>query len=275
MSILSRLANRASRYIKARVQSTLGARSRARPPGNMRTSSGKPPIRPYGSSPGAPPVVGGPGVDGHSGATGLSGVLAAERRRNDENGDDDDFDDIQLLGRDAGYDQEEFQRLEPKMRRVSSSNVFSYAFEMETARQGILYVTFLDYTPKDAGGDGSKKNSPGSTYAYYDFPLAKFKQFEAMAASTAGGAVWDYCRVRHSGFEHQHSYRLVQSAGDYIPRKATAGGWKARSVPTLGIGKRSARRSTLKPRTMHFRAQANNGAPNRGAPNRGNPNRGS
>jgi hypothetical protein len=196
-------------------------------------------------------------------------------------GDDDDNDDgdIEYLGRGEQYDEQAWQAFVSNMREVSSSNVFSYGYRAETKTMGILYVTFLASVPKSFGGTG-ERSGPGSTYAYYDFPLAKFRAFESMAGSSAGGAVWDFCRVRHSRFEHQHTYQLVQVSGDYVPRKATAKGFKRRQVAAPGMGRRSAHaRQQLPEQAMTFRRQLPqrnraNGTPNRGRPNRGEPNRG-
>ena len=154
------------------------------------------------SQPGPPPVIG--GGSGQRPPTG--NAPSAED-------DDDEFDDIETLGRDYSYDEDDMQLLDAKMRQVSSSNVYGYAFQSETKTMGILYVTFLEHTPKDSGGSGVRGKGPGSTYAYYNFPVRKFKQFESMAETSAGGAVWDYCRVRHSMFEHQHTYRLSDTKG--------------------------------------------------------------
>lgn len=184
---------------------------------------------------------------------------------------DEEFDDIQLLGRDESYDSEGWSAFQSTMRMVESSNVYAYGFQPENNRSGILYVTFLNWAPKDMGGDASREGA-GPTYAYYDFPIAKYKAFEAEASSSAGSAVWDFCRVRHSAFEHQHTYRLIQTAGDYVPRKATAGGLKARSVRNSGPA-----RQQLLPRSTAYR-QVHPGrdyaaSPNRAQPNRGRPDR--
>ncbi len=196
--------------------------------------------------------------------------------------DDDDYTPIQLLGRDEGYDEQGWAEFVSKMRQVNSSNVYAYGFQREDANKGILYVTFLNWTPREFGGDGSR-SGPGPTYAYYDFPWSKYMAFQSAAASSAGGAVWDYCRVRHSMFEHQHTYRLIQTAGDYVPRKVTAKGYKERQVANIGIGKRGGHaRQQLDAQPMAFRRVLPQKAyppdyhagPNRGKPNRGEPNRG-
>lgn len=189
--------------------------------------------------------------------------------------DDEPDDEIEYLGRGEQYDEETWPQFLANMRQVSSSNVYAYGFVAETRSMGILYVTFLNWTPKDFGGDGSR-SGPGATYAYYNFPVMKFRAFQSMAESSAGSAVWDYCRVRHSVFEHQHTYQLVSTSGDYVPRKATAKGFKRRQVAAAGMGRRQAHsRQQLPEQAMAFRkVLPNRGSPNRGSPNRGQPNRG-
>lgn len=263
MSLLNRLAQIASGYIRQR-QRNAGVRPSPRPPSGGVSSSGPPPVQTSGGRGGArkPPIVG-------------SGARASDD-------DDEEYDNIQLLGRDASYDEELFDNLASRMRQVSSSNIYGYGFEPESKNMGILYVTFLEYVPVSAGGSGERGSGPGPTYAYYNFPVAKFKQFERMAESSAGKAVWDYCRVRHSRYEHQHTYRLIQVTGDYVPRKVYSKGFRARAVPSVGIGRRGFQRSTLAPaRNMvnnqprdFARQLPNRGVPNRAAPNRGSPNRG-
>lgn len=174
---------------------------------------------------------------------------------------------VGTLGRGSiGYDEELAKALITREHRVESSNVYSFVFEREGVRTGILYVTFLAWSP---GVD--RRAGPGSTYAYYDVPLAKYNQFARAAASSAGKAVWDYLRVRGSIWEHQHTYRivggtLVQGGGQYVPRKATQGGYRKRAVTNVGVGRRGVTRSTLPER----RFRARKAEPNRAAPNRGN-----
>ncbi|MFG0261019.1 MAG: hypothetical protein ACF788_01315 [Novipirellula sp. JB048] len=183
--------------------------------------------------------------------------------------DGEEFDDIQLLGRDAGYHADDFAAVMDSMRRtLGSSNVWGYFFERESRRTGIMYVTFL----RDV--NGKKTDQPGPTYAYYDVSVTKANEFQRMAATSAGSAVWDYFRIRGTVYGHQHQYRLVHASGEYVPRKATPQGWKARAVPNLGVGRRGFRRNTLSPRTFG-NGGPNRGGPDRGGPNRGTPNRGS
>jgi hypothetical protein len=179
------------------------------------------------------------------------------------NDDEEEFDEIQLLGRDVGYHADDFAAVMDSMRRTpGSSNVWGYFFERESRRSGIMYVTFL------AEVDGKKVDSPGPTYAYYDVSVRKANEFQKMSAVSAGGAVWDQFRIRGTVHGHQHQYRLVHVSGEYVPRKATPLGFKARAVPNIGIGRRGFRRNTLSPQTF------SRGGPDRGGPNRGNPNRG-
>lgn len=175
------------------------------------------------------------------------------------------FDEIKLLGRDASYDHGDFAAVMDGMRRVSSSNVYGYYFEREQRNMGILYVTFLETLENGKRGSG-----PGPTYAYYNVPVRKAIEFQKATASSAGEAVWDYLRVRGSVFAHQHMYRLIHVSGEYVPRKATALGYKARAVPNLGIGRRGFQRNTLQP--IHFsRHDPRRGDPVRGEPDRGRP----
>jgi hypothetical protein len=154
------------------------------------------------------------------------------------------YDDITLLGRDRAYDDDRLGVVMTRMRKVSSSNVYGYYFEREAGSRnpnaGILYVTFL-------GGEADDRSGPGPTYAYYDVPVSKWRQFDAAADASAGGAVWDYLRVRGSAWQHQQRYRLIQVEGDYIPRKATRFGYKTRNLTSGGVGRRSFRRSTRAP----------------------------
>lgn len=196
--------------------------------------------------------------------------------RGDTEEEEEDLDEetlIQTLGRGMGYDAEDDAALISREIKVESSNVYSFVYERESQRSGILYVTFLAWTP------GSRQRSgPGPTYAYYDVPLRKYHEFEQAATThSAGGAVWDYLRVRGSVHQHQHQYRIVagvlmQDGGQYVPRKATAWGFRRRSIAAHGVGRRSSVRSQLPERRYTDRVvRPNRGTPNRGEPNRGTP----
>lgn len=184
----------------------------------------------------------------------------------DDYGDELGYGDIQLLGRDASYDLADWQAFMDAMRLTpGSSNVFGYYFERESRTRGILYVTFKANSKDEKGG-------PGQTYAYYDVPVRKWHQFDKASAASAGKAVWDYLRVRGTIWGHQHRYRLVQSHGDYVPRKATPQGYRNRAVlEPGGIGRRSYRRNTLPEQRFDARGKPNRGRPDRGEPNRGAP----
>ncbi|MCC7334434.1 MAG: hypothetical protein IT422_05040 [Pirellulaceae bacterium] len=269
MSRLTRLAQAISAYWRSRIQGTAG--------GHL------PPVDPRGypdQRSGAPPIDPRLARDRRSGAPPI--IPPRPPTGNAPTGDDDDgYDEVRLLGRDESYDEQGWEEFKLSMRQVESSNVYAYGFQQESSTMGILYVTFLNWLPKDFGGDGSR-SGPGATYAYYDFPIGKYKAFEGMAASSAGGAVWDFCRVRHSVFEHQHTYRLIQTGGDYTPRKATAKGFKSRQPAAIGAGRRNLKgqlaNRQLPPRDASFRRQLPKrnyaASPNRGTPNRGTPNRG-
>lgn len=228
---------------------------------------------------------------------------------------DEVYDDIQLLGRDRSYvEAGAVDQLMTKMRRVKSSNVWGYYFEIEgNPHTGLLYVTFLADSPP---GGGDRPQAPGSTYVYFDVPTKKYREFARASDSSAGRAVWDYLRVRGTVWQHQHRYRFLQNQGEYVPRKATRKGFQSRThhnpladkipnatwsalqrlekspnpqVREYGRRKRRElmqlaghRRSTLAPRLFMASAsggsgsagQPNRGGPNRGSPNRGGPNRG-
>lgn len=186
-------------------------------------------------------------------------------------------------GRGASYDYDAWESLQQREIRVlQSSNVYSYFFEAPESRHapGILYVTFLHWEP---GMKSEERSGPGATYAYYDVPRKKYFEFESAAKASAGKAVWDYCRVRGTHWEHQHRYRLIQTTGEYVPRKATKLGFASRTKIKAGLGpegRKAANRNILSKRKPFFRESTlaprklSNGTPNRGTPNRGEPNRG-
>lgn len=219
------------------------------------------------------------------------------------------YDEIELLGRDRSYDDENaVSRIMDKMRQVSSSNVWGYYFELEgNPHTGLLYVTFL----AESSPGGKRSQAPGSTYVYFDVPTKKYHEFARASDASAGKAVWDYLRVRGTVWEHQHRYRFIQNEGEYVPRKATRTGFRTRhqqnpfaaripnetwsalsrleksqntAVSDYGrqmrrklLQKAGHRRSTLAPRTFLTRSSQsesldlNRGTPNRGGPNRGRP----
>lgn len=205
---------------------------------------------------------------------------------------EDDFDQIDIFGRDASYADDLMDNVKAsEVRVVSSSNVYSYSWEDEgdDPRKGILYVTYLEWYP---GMKNSERSGPGATYAYYDFPRERFEDFESRAEESAGKAVWDYCRVRGTQHGHQHRYRLISISGKYVPRKATAKGFKDRTLIQPGLSPHQRRtlykiarlfssdRSELRNPSGFLRStlgstgKPNRAKPNRGRPDRGTPNRG-
>lgn len=185
---------------------------------------------------------------------------------------------------------DEWQYLQNGMRLVNSSNVYGYTFDQIDARKGVLYVQFLDWTPRKFGGTG-ERSGPGPVYGYFNFPVSKFNAFEDRARESAGKAVWDYCRIRGTHWGHQHPYQLIQVSGDYVPRKATRAGFRGyydpqepgkrvhgRMPAAIGIGVRNAKgqipRQQLETRLWERSALDGRGRPRRNGPNRGGPNRG-
>ena len=203
------------------------------------------------------------------------------RRQQELQAQDDQEDEIETLGRDYSYDEDDMALLSANAVEVQSSNVFSYFWQPESRSTGILYVTFLAPAP----GKNMPRQGPGATYAYYGVTLSKFRAFKEQAASSPGAAVWDHLRVRGTIFGHQVQYRLISVTGTYIPRKATARGFKTRYLKPVGrpsqvnarlpknatdrqreLERRGFRRSTLPPQEF---ARPERGNPDRGTPNRG------
>lgn len=176
---------------------------------------------------------------------------------------------IELLGRgDIGYYEPGTQALiDREIETPHSSNVYSFVYQPETRRDGILYVTFKAWQP----GQKDRPHSAGPTYAYYNVPLKIYLRFAADAQASPGGAVWDHLRQRGTIYGHHYPYRLVSgsptSTGAYVARKATPKGLKSRSVPGFGTGRRAATRSQLPER--NYRGKINRG--NSGKPNTGRP----
>jgi hypothetical protein len=199
------------------------------------------------------------------------------------------------------YDPELWDRVHRKtIRVVQSSNVYSYAWESDGSESGTLYVTYLHWAP---GMKASERSGPGATYSYGNFPRERYLQFQAASNESAGAAVWDFCRQRGTQHGHQHPVALVSVAGQYVPRKATANGFKRRTMVRAGmpLAKRKLyaqmakltqgvaslnelsddqlptgfQRSTLQSQSYApNRGEPDRGGPNRGRPNRGRPNRG-
>lgn len=152
-----------------------------------------------------------------------------------------------------------------------SSNVFSFAYDYQAST---LFVTYWGHklNPESVRqgrvkrGKGRSRTQligrPGSTvgnerggrgamYAYFDVPVRVFERMKS--AASKGKFVWDELRVRGSVYGHKYRFSLVQGQvntqrgvkGVYIPRKATAQGFRTRSVADLGTGKRGFQTSTL------------------------------
>lgn len=111
----------------------------------------------------------------------------------------------------------------------SSSNVHSYGYD-ETSRT--LQVRFL-------GGEGEHRSGPGPMYHYFHVKKEVFQRMKA--AVSKGTFIWDELRKRGSIFDHKYDYTLVgvgagagADAGglgdEYVPRKATASGFKPREI---------------------------------------------
>ena len=203
------------------------------------------------------------------------------RMRAQKDAQAEEFDEIEVLGRSYDYDPEDFSRISQGSVEVSSSNVFSYYWQPESKYTGILYVTFL----ARAVGKGQPRQGPGPTYAYFGLTMKKYQAFRREAANSPGGAVWDHLRVRGSIFGHQVQYRLISITGNYVPRKATAKGFKTRYLKPVGrpnqVNARLPQDSTQRDRQLARRGFQRStlpaqeyGQPARGEPDRGTPDRG-
>lgn len=89
---------------------------------------------------------------------------------------------------------------------------------------------------------------PGPIYSYggagRGVPPEVFNQL--VSARSAGKVVWDKLRVCGSQWQHKYVYSLVDvPQGGSVPRRATRRGLRVRSVPTVGLGRRGYRQSTL------------------------------
>ena len=164
-----------------------------------------------------------------------------------------------------------------------SSNVFSIQYD---SFFGILYVTFKAGGPPVGtkktknvctGKDGTvqvRAHRRGPTYSYggkgSPVPESVWKSF--VSAASKGKFVWTELRICGTIYGHKYPYRLVGSGVDsYVPRKATAGGFRRRALVSTDRGARPAAFSTLPERLF---GTPSRGEPDRGTPNRGEPNRG-
>lgn len=165
---------------------------------------------------------------------------------------------------------------------TGSSNVYSFSYD---ANSSTLFVTYLAHQVNASGVSrgrvkrgrnmsseqmigrrgrtvgGGQRSGRGARYAYFDVPARVFLRMQL--AASKGKFVWDELRIRGSVFGHQYRYALDQGqvtigggvSGTYIPRKATARGFRTRSVPVVGTGRRSFQTSTL-PQQEGFRTRS-------------------
>lgn len=153
-----------------------------------------------------------------------------------------------------------------------SSNVFAFQYDYQAST---LFVTYWGHKLNSGGVSkgrvrrwrgrsrpqligqagrtisGGGRGGRGARYAYFDVPMRVFERMRR--ASSKGKFVWDELRVRGTVYGHKYRYSLVQGQvstqkgvqGVYIPRKATAQGFRTRSVADLGTGRRGFQTSTL------------------------------
>lgn len=149
-----------------------------------------------------------------------------------------------------------------------SSNVYSFSYD---GKASTLFVTYKAHSinqentrtdrvkrgkrfgrpqlvGEKGGTVGKGRGGRGAMYAYFDVPARVFERMKN--AASKGKFVWDELRIRGTVFGHKFRYQLVQGqvtpgTGVYIPRKATAKGFRTRSVADLGNGRRGFQTSTL------------------------------
>lgn len=150
----------------------------------------------------------------------------------------------------------------PEIQTPESSNVFSFRYD--TFGQ-ILYVTYKAPGPVTkrtknisvcSGKEATVGHRPhirGAMYAYGGAkrPVPRHVYDSMVRARSKGKFVWSHLRVCGTIHGHQYPYRLVQGAlvgpnrtEIYVPRKATARGFRVRTVPMVGTGRRGGIRST-------------------------------
>lgn len=236
---------------EAEVADALETSSRGRTPPQSKPGAPSPPTRPKAppSPPRTNPPVTAPTAPQPSGEP-LTTTFGANQ-------------EPPRQGEESGFGQE--------ILVTNSSNVFSFSYNPTSST---LYVTYLAPLLNARGvsvgkrrkGRGTsreqligksgrtisgKSKSRGPMYAYFDVPARVFQRMKL--ASSKGKFVWDELRKRGSMWGHKYRYSLVQGAvvnqsgvsGVYIPRKATQGGYRSRSVADVGTGKRGFQTSTL------------------------------
>lgn len=179
--------------------------------------------------------------------------------------DDDDGDFIRTLPTIAAPhidDQSDEDVLSNMIETPESSNIFAFGYDHH---EHILYVQYKADGPithrtgqinqcnrEMAYMMGHRAHTPGPVYAYGSKarPIPE-QMFDSMkSASSKGEWVWQNLRVCGSQWQHQYPYILVTpsmaNGKIYIPRKATRHGFRVRTVPTVGFGKRGFSRSNLR-----------------------------
>jgi hypothetical protein len=167
-------------------------------------------------------------------------------------------------------DDANIPRLSKKYMTPNSSNVYMFQYDYLTSTCYVQYKapqinTAAVTNYQSAGGMRAmagdmgktiigKTNDPGPLYAYYDVPNKVFQTLVQAITNSAGKAVWDELRIRGSVHGHQFRYGLVSGVmvpgeggelANYVPRRAVKGGFKSRSVRTIGAGRGRYVSSTL------------------------------
>lgn len=170
----------------------------------------------------------------------------------------------------------------PEVLTPNSTNVYSFRYYRRPGEQtGTLYVTFKAHSVSNTtkghdhkGGKwsreqligtagrtvGQKGSGPGATYAYLRVPPNIYEQLHAVrnqgdqhgpGTKSPGTGVWELLRIRGTIHGHKYTYVLMQGqidtgqGGVYIPRKATAQGFRTRSLRDAGTGPGGFKTSTL------------------------------
>lgn len=138
-----------------------------------------------------------------------------------------------------------------------SSNLHAAIYDYDA---GVLYIQFraagkpigykdgVSLCSGKAYKIGIRADVPGPIYSYggagRKVPPEIFEQL--VRARSAGKVVWDKLRVCGSQWQHRFPYTLTDvPQGQNVPRKATRRGLRVRTVPTVGLGRRGGRQSTL------------------------------
>lgn len=147
-----------------------------------------------------------------------------------------------------------------------SSNVYSLSFDRPAgSTTGDLFITYravninrdavskgsqrrgkskslvgLVGTSGKTVAGGKRENRPGSRYVYRKVPASVWARLRE--AHSKGEEIWRSVRVKGSIFGHRYSYQLVSPdvqvglQASYVPRRATAAGFKTRSLNVMGGG---------------------------------------